>query len=72
MFQTSRDRIKKSDETQELEAKLSEILSQNAKLRELSVARRPSRMNKEIREDPTAQKVYERIVETSPVLNALS
>ena len=71
MFQTSRDRIKKSDETQELEAKLSEILSQNAKLRELSAARRLARMNKEIREDPTAQKVYERIVETSPVLNAL-
>ena len=71
MFQTSRDRIKRSDETQALETKLSEILSQNSKLRELSAARRLARMDREIQDDPTAQKVYERIVETSPVLTDL-
>lgn len=69
IFQSSRDRLKQSGKTREIETNLSRILSENPLLRDLKNKRRKEEIEDQIKDDKIAEDVFKKIVKSSPTLS---
>ena len=69
VFQSSRDRLKQSDKTKELESLLTGIISENPKLKELRNKRRREELDDQVKDNKIAEDIFRKIIKTSPALN---
>ena len=71
MFQTSRDRIKKTEATKEVEQQLEQILSSSSLLKKLNNERRAEAIRQSVDDQDLTHSIFNKIIEISPALKEI-
>ena len=71
MFQPSRDRIRDTTETKEVEQQLVQVLASSALLKEINNSRRRSAIARSVQDQNLTQSILQKIIKISPSLNEI-
>ena len=71
LFQTSRDRLKNTAETKNVEQKVEEVVTGSQLLREINNRRRQKAIENTVGDNQLAQDIFKKIIKLSPALNEI-